>query len=326
MPARRWWGCWSRLSRWPSWLWPRYGVASPTATAAGPPSSPDCCSPAAPMSSLPSPDRCWVLLLSRLVQGLGGGTIGVVQAYVADASPPEERTKSLGWLSAVTSLGAVAGPAFGSAMISIGGRAAPGLAAAALALLVAGFAARFLVESRQLADRRVPRRPPPQPAPEGDRPGPLPLARAGLAAHLDLHHWHRGLLRHHPGRAAPAHEPAGRHRAEHRLLRHVPGRHGRGGPLTAAGAGRGLAGGGAALPTGPRPAGGGPRLHRPRLTRRPLPPRLHPDAARHGLSLPVCHRAPVTRGAGQRARALHGGPAHLRRRIAGAVPGRRGPH
>jgi multidrug resistance protein len=90
-----------------------------------------------------------VLLLSRLVQGLGGGTIGVVQAYVADASPPEQRTKSLGWLSAVTSLGAVAGPAFGSVMISMGGRAAPGLAAAVLALLVAGFAARFLLESHQ---------------------------------------------------------------------------------------------------------------------------------------------------------------------------------
>src|SRR3954471_17872607 len=92
-----------------------------------------------------------VLLLSRLVQGFGGGTIGVVQAYVADASSPEERTKSLGWLSAVTSLGAVAGPAFGSAMISLGGKRAPGLAAAALAFLVAAFAGRFLVESRQLA-------------------------------------------------------------------------------------------------------------------------------------------------------------------------------
>lgn len=53
-----------------------------------------------------------LLFLSRLVQGAGGGTIGVVQAYVADACPPEERTKSLGWLSAVTSLGAVVGPAF----------------------------------------------------------------------------------------------------------------------------------------------------------------------------------------------------------------------
>ena len=47
----------------------------------------------------------WLLLLSRLVQGFGGGTIGVVQAYVADASDPRDRAKSLGWLSAATSFG-----------------------------------------------------------------------------------------------------------------------------------------------------------------------------------------------------------------------------
>jgi MFS family permease len=88
------------------------------------------------------------LLLSRIVQGVGGGTIGVVQAYVADTSAPEQRTKSLGWLSAVTSLGAVVGPAFGSAMVALGGRRAPGLGAALLALLVAGFALRHLRESR----------------------------------------------------------------------------------------------------------------------------------------------------------------------------------
>jgi MFS family permease len=93
-------------------------------------------------------DSVAALLLARLVQGLGGGTIGVVQAYVADASPPEQRTKSLGWLSAVTSLGAVAGPAFGSAMVAIGGPRAPGIGAATLALIVALFAWRFLGESR----------------------------------------------------------------------------------------------------------------------------------------------------------------------------------
>ena len=89
------------------------------------------------------------LLLSRIVQGLGGGTIGVVQAYVADASPPETRTKSLGWLSAVTSLGAVAGPPLASLLVKLGGREAPGLAAGALSLLVAAFAWRFLRESRE---------------------------------------------------------------------------------------------------------------------------------------------------------------------------------
>src|SRR5213593_4979943 len=31
------------------------------------------------------------LLFSRVIQGVGGGTIGVVQAYVADASAPEQR-------------------------------------------------------------------------------------------------------------------------------------------------------------------------------------------------------------------------------------------
>ena len=70
------------------------------------------------------------LLLARVVQGIGGGTIGVVQAYVADVSPPEQRTKSLGWLSAITSLGAVAGPAFGSLMVSLGGQEFVGLGAA----------------------------------------------------------------------------------------------------------------------------------------------------------------------------------------------------
>ena len=90
------------------------------------------------------------LLLSRIVQGLGGGTIGVVQAYVADASEPEDRTKSMGWLSAVTSLGAVAGPALGSFLANIGGKRAPGIASAILCVLVSVFAWRFLRESREL--------------------------------------------------------------------------------------------------------------------------------------------------------------------------------
>src|SRR5436190_11093549 len=47
----------------------------------------------------------WLLFLSRFVQGLGGGTTGVAQAYVADTMAPNERAKGLGWLSAATSAG-----------------------------------------------------------------------------------------------------------------------------------------------------------------------------------------------------------------------------
>ncbi|HEV8358423.1 MAG TPA: MFS transporter [Gemmatimonadales bacterium] len=96
------------------------------------------------------------LLFSRIIQGVGGGTIGVVQAYVADASPPEQRVKSLGWLSAVTSLGAVAGPAIGSLMVGLGGQKPPGLMAAALSLLIAAFAWRYLREARELEPERGP--------------------------------------------------------------------------------------------------------------------------------------------------------------------------
>lgn len=90
----------------------------------------------------------WLLLLSRIVQGLGGGTIGVVQAYVADASDPKDRAKSLGWLSAATSLGAVVGPAIGSALIHWG-RHAPGIASAIFCILISIFAWIYLRESKE---------------------------------------------------------------------------------------------------------------------------------------------------------------------------------
>ena len=88
----------------------------------------------------------WLLLISRVVQGFGGGTIGVVQAYVADASDPNDRAKSLGWLSAATSLGAVVGPAIGSVLIHWG-RHAPGIASAIFCVLISIFAAIYLRES-----------------------------------------------------------------------------------------------------------------------------------------------------------------------------------
>ena len=88
----------------------------------------------------------WLLFASRLVQGAGGGTTGVVQAYVSDATDPAQRVRGLGWLSASTNLGVMIGPAIGS-LASHLGPAAPGLMAAGLCACNVGFAWGFLPET-----------------------------------------------------------------------------------------------------------------------------------------------------------------------------------
>jgi multidrug resistance protein len=89
----------------------------------------------------------WMLFASRIVQGMGGGTTGVAQAYVADRMLPEERAKALGWLSAATSAGVVIGPVLGSLARHFGTEV-PGLVAAALVLASIGFAWKWLPDSR----------------------------------------------------------------------------------------------------------------------------------------------------------------------------------
>ncbi len=93
-----------------------------------------------------------LLLVTRLVQGIGGGTTGVLQAYVADAFAPRERSKALGWLSAATSAGVMIGPAIGSLSFGLGPEY-PGLIAAGLCLLNIAFAWRWLPESRRHVER-----------------------------------------------------------------------------------------------------------------------------------------------------------------------------
>jgi MFS family permease len=107
-----------------------------------------------------------VLFLSRIVQGAGGGTVGVIQAYVADSTDPKDRARALGWLSATTNLGVALGPVLGSFAITLGkrdlmpgpgtlqmGHAGPGIMAAGLCVLNMIFVARYLKESRDFTEQ-----------------------------------------------------------------------------------------------------------------------------------------------------------------------------
>lgn len=112
-------------------------------------------------------DSLLLLFLSRIVQGAGGGTVGVIQAYVADSTEPQNRARALGWLSATTNLGVALGPVLGSFAITLGkydvlpgpstlqmGQAAPGIIAAALCVVNIAFASRYLTESRDAGERQ----------------------------------------------------------------------------------------------------------------------------------------------------------------------------
>jgi len=93
----------------------------------------------------------WLLLASRIIQGAGGGTTGVIHAYVADTVPAADRARSLGWLSAATSAGTMVGPVIGSTA-AYWGQAAPGLVAASLCAVNIVFAWGWLEESSRVDD------------------------------------------------------------------------------------------------------------------------------------------------------------------------------
>ncbi|HEY3935722.1 MAG TPA: MFS transporter [Gemmatimonadales bacterium] len=97
-------------------------------------------------------DSLWLLFLSRVVQGLGGGTTGVAQAYVSDTVEREHRARALGWLSAATNAGVIIGPGIASLSTHWGSQA-PGFVASALCFVNVVAAWIWLPESRPASAR-----------------------------------------------------------------------------------------------------------------------------------------------------------------------------
>ncbi len=101
----------------------------------------------------------WLLVISRSLAGVCGGNITVAQAYMADITPPEKRSQSMGLIGMAFGLGFIFGPIIGGVSLKFLGHTGPGWVAAGLCFgnfLLAWF---ILAESLKPTSEHVPSRP-----------------------------------------------------------------------------------------------------------------------------------------------------------------------
>lgn len=91
-----------------------------------------------------------ILLISRTFAGACGGNITVAQAYIADITPPESRSKRMGLIGMAFGLGFIFGPVIGGLGLKYLGYAGPGWLAAGIC------GANFLLAFFILAESRTP--------------------------------------------------------------------------------------------------------------------------------------------------------------------------
>jgi multidrug resistance protein len=97
----------------------------------------------------------WVLLIARLVSGFAGGNISAAQAYVADITTAENRSKGMGVIGMAFGLGFIIGPGIG-ALLAPFGHEGMGLFAVGLSL-VNLVSAYFILPESLRAEHRVAR-------------------------------------------------------------------------------------------------------------------------------------------------------------------------
>ena len=99
------------------------------------------------------------LLGSRLVAGICGANITVAQAYIADVTPPDQRSKKMGLIGMAFGLGFICGPALGAFSHHFFGQTGPGWTAAVLCAANFFLALAILPESWKPTSEQSARRP-----------------------------------------------------------------------------------------------------------------------------------------------------------------------
>ena len=92
----------------------------------------------------------WMMIIARSFAGICGGNITVAQAYIADITPPELRSKKMGLIGMAFGLGFIFGPAIGGISLKHLGGSGPGWIAAGLC------AANFILALFVLAESHTP--------------------------------------------------------------------------------------------------------------------------------------------------------------------------
>ena len=88
-----------------------------------------------------------LLFAARIFAGICGANITVAQAYIADITPPEERSKKMGLIGMAFGLGFIFGPALGGLGMKLGNLSTPGWIASAFCAANFFFALAKLPES-----------------------------------------------------------------------------------------------------------------------------------------------------------------------------------
>ena len=101
----------------------------------------------------------WLMVVSRMFAGICGGNITVAQAYIADITPPADRSKKMGLIGMAFGLGFILGPFIGGVSLRHLGDTGPGWVAAGLCAANFLLALFILTESHQPDSAQAPRRP-----------------------------------------------------------------------------------------------------------------------------------------------------------------------
>jgi multidrug resistance protein len=95
-----------------------------------------------------------MLIISRVIAGIGGSSIGVAQAYIADVTTPQERAKGMGLIGVAFGLGFVFGPMLGG-IISKYGYEVTGFTSASFSILAFVLSFFFLPESLKTLGKEI---------------------------------------------------------------------------------------------------------------------------------------------------------------------------